>query len=55
MSFVTPKSPEPQAVLHLHHSRQLLVGQHTALISHLRGMLLEFGITVPVGPNAFRR
>jgi len=55
MRFVTPKSPEQQAVLHLHHSRQLLVGQRTALINHLRGMLLEFGITVPVGPNTLRR
>jgi transposase len=55
MRFVTPKSPEQQAALHLHHSRRLLVGQRTALINHLRGVLMEFGITVPVGPNALRR
>jgi transposase len=41
--------------LHLHHSRQLLVGQRTALINHMRGTLMEFGITVPIGPNALRR
>lgn len=55
MRFVRAKTPEQQAVLHLHHSRRLLVGQRTALINHLRGVLLEFGLTVPVGPNALRR
>lgn len=55
MRFVTPKSPEQQAALHLHHSRRLLVGQRTALINHMRGVLMEFGIIVPVGPNALRR
>jgi len=55
MRFVTPKSAEQQAALHLHHSRRLLVGQRTALINHMRGMLMEFGITVPVGPNTLRR
>ena len=55
MRFVSPKSPDQQAVLHLHHSRRLLVGQRTALINHVRGVLLEFGIAVPVGPNVLRR
>jgi transposase len=55
MRFVTPKSPEQQAALHLHHSRRLLVGHRTALINHMRGVLMEFGMTVPVGPNALRR
>ena len=55
MRFVTPKSPDQQAALHLHHSRCLLVGQRTAIINHMRGVLMEFGITVPVGPNALRR
>jgi transposase len=55
MRFVSPKSPQQQAMLHLHHSRKLLVGQRTALINHIRGVLLEFGITVAVGPNTLRR
>jgi transposase len=55
MRFVSPKSPDQQAMLHLHHSRRLLVGQRTALINHVRGVLMEFGITVPIGPNVLRR
>jgi transposase len=49
MRFVTPKSPEQQAVLHLHHARRLLVRQRVALGNHMRGVLLEYGICLPTG------
>ncbi len=48
MRFVSVKSAQQQAVLHLHHSRRLLVEQRIALINHIRGMLLEFGIVIAV-------
>lgn len=49
MRFVAAKTPEQQAVLHLHHGRQLLVRQRVALNNHMRGILLEYGINLPVG------
>lgn len=49
MRFVQPKTPEQQAVLHLHHGRQLLVRQRVALSNHLRGVLSEYGIVLPQG------
>lgn len=49
MRFVTAKNPEQQAVLHLHHARQLLVRQRVALSNHMRGILLEYGISMPQG------
>ena len=49
MRFVTPKSPEQQAVLQLHHARRLLVQQRVALSNHLRAVLNEYGIVLPVG------
>lgn len=52
MRFVAPKTPEQQAVLHLHHGRQLLVRQRVALSNHLRGVLLEYGICIPQGVKA---
>lgn len=49
MRFVSAKQPEQQAVLHLHHSRRLLVRQRVALSNHMRGILSEYGIVVPQG------
>jgi len=49
MRFVTIKTPEQQAVFHLHHGRRQLVKQRIALSNHLRGVLLEFGIALPPG------
>lgn len=36
-------------MLHLHHGRRLLVQQRVALSNHMRSVLLEYGIAVPVG------
>jgi transposase len=49
MRFVTPKTPEQQAVLHLHHARQQLVRQRVALSNHMRAVLVEYGIALPPG------
>jgi len=49
MRFVAVKSVEPQAVLMLHKSRDLLVRQRTMLINALRGHLAEYGIVTGIG------
>jgi transposase len=49
MRFVAAKTPEQQAVLHLHHGRRLLVRQRVALSNHMRGILSEYGIVLPQG------
>ena len=55
MRFVQPKTPEQQAVLHLHHGRRLLVRQRIALSNHLRGVLSEYGIVLPQGVKVISR
>jgi transposase len=52
MRFVQPKTPDQQAVLHLHHGRRLLVRQRIALSNHMRGVLSEYGIVLPQGAKA---
>lgn len=49
MRFVTAKSLDQQAILHLHHGRQLLVRQRVGLSNHIRSVLLEYGLSLPVG------
>ena len=44
MRFVAVKSPEQQAALALHRTRDLLVKQRTQLVNMIRGLLAEFGI-----------
>jgi transposase len=51
--FVAVKSPEQQAALALHRTRNLLVKQRTQLVN-MRGLLAEFGIDIPrarAGPD----
>lgn len=55
MRFVSAKTPEQQAVLHCHQARHLLVGQRVALSNHMRGVLLEYGITLPQGSQVVSR
>jgi transposase len=55
MRFVAAKTPEQQAILHLHHGRQLLVRQRVALSNHIRGVLSEYGIVVPQGVKVLSR
>jgi transposase len=49
MRYVAIKSPEQQAVLMLHRTRDLLVRQRTMLVNALRGHLAEYGIIAPQG------
>ncbi|MFQ5471183.1 MAG: IS110 family transposase [Gammaproteobacteria bacterium] len=55
MRFVQPKTLEQQAVLHLHHGRQLLVRQRVALNNHMRGILSEYGIVLAQGVKVISR
>ena len=49
MRFVPVKTPGQQAALMVHRSRDLLVGQRTALVNALRGHLAEFGVVTAKG------
>lgn len=53
MRFVEPKTPEQQAVMHLHKSRQLLVKARVGLSNHVRALLSEFGVVMPQGVSVF--
>jgi len=54
MRFVPVKSPEQQAELAVHRIRRRLVGQRTALINQLRGLLAEHGLVLAQGANQVR-
>jgi transposase len=49
MRFVPVKNIEQQAVLSLHRARQGFVKARTAQANQIRGMLVEYGITLPQG------
>ena len=49
MRFVEVKTPEQQAILSVHRTRDLIVRQRTQTINMLRGQLAEFGIVLPQG------
>ncbi|HZG69789.1 MAG TPA: IS110 family transposase [Herpetosiphonaceae bacterium] len=51
MRFVPIKSTDQQAALMLHKTRELLVGQRTALINALRSHMAEFGLVAAQGPQ----
>lgn len=54
MHFVAVKTEEQQAVLMVHRARSLVVGQRTALVNQIRGLLGEFGLVVPQGITRLR-
>jgi transposase len=49
MRFVEVKSQAQSDIQALHRARERLVSERTALINHLRALLLERGIVVPQG------
>ena len=49
MKFVALKSEEQQSVLALHRMREQLVKMRTMQVNQLRGLLYEFGISLPQG------
>lgn len=55
MRFVPAKDIEQQDVQCLHRVRQRRMKERTALINQARGLLLEFGIPVRLGPGGLRR
>jgi transposase len=55
MRFVPVKRPEQQAELAVHRVRRRLMGQRTALINQLRGLLGEYGLVLAQGANNVRR
>jgi len=54
MRFVPVKSPEQQAELAVHRIRRRLMGERTALINQLRGLLAEYGVVLPQGASHVR-
>lgn len=55
MRFVAIKTPEQQALLMLHKSRQIFVRQRINLSNALRGHLAELGIVAAIGRNGLER
>jgi transposase len=55
MRFVPKKNLEQQDIQALHRARQRLVNHRTALISQMRGLLLDRGIAIAVSATRARR
>ena len=55
MRFVAIKSVEQQDRQALHRVRQRLIGQRTAVINQIHGLLAEYGIVVARQPSSLRR
>ena len=55
MRFVPIKSVEQQSVLALHRARQGFVKERTAQGNQIRGLLAEFGVSMPVGIGQIAR
>jgi transposase len=52
---VPVKSPEQQGVLAVHRLREAYKCERTAVINTVRGLIAEFGIVFPQGPEELRR
>jgi transposase len=55
MRFVPIKTADRQAMLTVHRVRQLRIGERTALVNQIRGLLAEYGIVVAQGITRIRR
>ena len=55
MRFVPAKDIEQQDIQCMHRIRQRRMEERTALINQMRGLLLEFGVPVRLGPGGLRR
>lgn len=53
MRFVSIKRIEQQDIQALHRVRERLVGERTALVNQMRGLLGEYGIALPKGRRTF--
>jgi transposase len=54
MRFMPVKTADQQNLLVVHRMRSGFVGQRTVLVNRLRGELVEFGVFLPQGIDAFR-
>lgn len=54
MRFVPVKTAEQQGQLAVHRLREGFKAERTALINRIRGLLAEFGLVFPQGPQALR-
>jgi transposase len=55
MRFVSVKEIGQQDIQSIHRMRSLVVAQRTAQINQIRGLLLEYGIAIPVGRSRLLR
>lgn len=55
MRFVPIKTVSQQDMLALHRARELSIKNRTALSNQIRGLLCEYGITIPPGLSKIRR
>ena len=54
MNYVPIKQVEQQDIQSLHRIRSRLMKNRTALINEIRGLNLEYGVTIPVGASKVR-
>jgi transposase len=55
MRFVPIKDVDQQDIQALHRVRERLIGERTALINEVHGLMLEYGIVLPKGVAKFRQ
>ena len=55
MNFVPIKQVEQQDIQSIHRVRSRVVKNRTALINEIRGLLLEYGIAIPLGAAKVKR
>src|SRR5919198_4293039 len=55
MRFVPSKDVDQQDIQALHRVRERLIGERTALINAVHGLLNEYGIVIPKGVGKFRQ
>jgi transposase len=55
MRFVPIKDVEQQDIQALHRIRERLIGERTALVNEVHGLMNEYGIVIPKGVPKFRQ
>ena len=55
MRFVPTKDVEQQDIQALHRVRERLIGERTALVNEVHGLMNEYGIVLPKGVPKFRQ
>jgi len=55
MRFVPVKDIEQQDIQALHRIRERLIGERTALVNEVHGLMNEYGIVIPKGVPKFRQ